>query len=584
MSITDLILPRSRKTVAWLGISPPVEGIQAFEERGFQVDSCTDEDLQKTEYLVGLAAVVFIQNAEKPLQIRRHLAAHAQQLLDYDCRIILRPASREIPLGSQIQITNYTSIITHTINDLRLPTARIYSTETGKPSDWQPIDDGDPPLPHARVFDTAVLWNDVANFIAAHPSGNAPRDAPYLKIDAKDKGGKDIKFDGTYPPDDPSNHDLPVDEKNEKKKGNNLNHGSELLLRRAFWDCKEVHLVAMTDGLSGVPVFRAFPEFALGQAGDGARGTRPYFVKIGDRKQIYDEYRNYVDYVGPYVPFHLGPHLVLERCCLGAEQGVIVGDLVDESESLRSCASDGRAALAIACLFNRTLHGWHSRFTEEPRSLVEIRDYRDKEYFPSAIPEARLILANGLGAKKSLAELRTLFERCSELKPVFVAPIHGDLHGANVLVRGIDAIVIDFLSHYKGPLVYDAACLEAGLLVDGFADDERDASEWLKSIMPLYDQSSLFGMPSYIHPKSPSAWFYACVRQIRLHARQMECVNGQYAAALAVILLKKSCKFKDFPERQASHRAAAYVIAERVLSRHFGNVQATKKPRTANKT
>lgn len=565
-------LVRARKVVAWFGRSAPDDERIALVNRDFVVESCTDENLQDPSYLAVLAAVVFTQDTEKPNQIGRPLEMHAQRLLNYDCRIILRPASKETPPGSK-NVTKFISVITGVINTLELPTS-LPELEAKKLNDWQPTGEGDPPFPRAHVFDTEIPCDDIANFITVHPPGNPPQNPLDLIIEVEDKDGNPINFDGKYPPDVSSNGNFPSGKKNK----NNLNPGSELLLRRAFWDCKKVHLVAMADGLSGVPVFRAFPELALGQAGEGSRGTRPYFVKIGDRREIFEEYKKYIDLVRPYIPFHLGPHLVLERCCLGADQGVIVGDLVDESESLRSCASDGRAALAIACLFNRTLHGWHSRFTRDTRSLVDIQDGRNKDYFPSGIPKDRALRVAELGAKKTLGELRELFNCCSELTPVLTAQIHGDLHGANVLVRGSDAIVIDFLSQYKGPLVYDAACLEAGLLVDGFLNDNRIPSDWLKSILPLYDQDSLFGISAHIHPKDPSAWFYACVRQIRLHARQMQFCEGQYAAALSAILLKKSCKDREFSyKHQASHRAGAYVLAEHVLLRHFGSMLATKK-------
>ena len=39
------------------------------------------------------------------------------------------------------------------------------------------------------------------------------------------------------------------------------------------------------------------------------------------------------------------------------------------------------------------------------------------------------------------------------------APMHGDLHGNNVRVRGGDAIVIDLASIASGPLVADLAGL-----------------------------------------------------------------------------------------------------------------------------
>lgn len=575
MAITVAKYQIQRKVVAWFGRPIQNDECMALKDRGFEVKAGTDSDMQDHVYLSLLAAVIYTQEPDKPNQIIPHIELHAKLLLDYDCRIILRSASKEISPETK-QRYDFLHIITSVIDSLMLPTASLPAPQAERLSDWQPMGKGDPPFPHAQVFNIDAPWCDVANFIFAHPPGNAPKSN--LVIDIKDKSGNDVKFDGTYPPDEPSSTISFVSDQNKKKNGTKLDRGSELLLKRAFWDCKEVHLVGMADGLSGVPVFRAFPELEQGQAGYGTRGTRPYFVKIGARNEIFDEYKKYVDLVRPYVPFHLGPHLVPERCCLGAEQGVIVGDLVDESESLRSCASDGRAALAIACLFNRTLYGWHSRFTKDTRSLVDIQDGRKKDYFPSGIPKDRALLVNELGAKKTLDELRELFNCCSELTPVLTAEIHGDLHGANVLVRGSDAIVIDFLSQYNGPLVYDAACLEAGLLVDGFLDDSRAPSDWLKSILPLYDEDSLFGISAHIHPKDPSAWFYACVRQIRLHARQMQSCEGQYAAALSAILLKKSCKDREFPyNHQASHRAGAYVLAERVLLRHFGSKLAAKK-------
>ena len=47
--------------------------------------------------------------------------------------------------------------------------------------------------------------------------------------------------------------------------------------------------------------------------------------------------------------------------------------------------------------------------------------------------------------------------------------------------------------------------------------------------------------------------------------------SKEYAAALSAILLKKCCKSRNLTEPHASHRAAAYVLAERVLLKHFGS-------------
>src|SRR5579871_4572086 len=142
-----------------------------------------------------------------------------------------------------------------------------------------------------------------------------------------------------------------------------------------------------------------------------------------------------------------------------------------ESEGLAQCAREGRAGSAIACLFNRTLAGWH-RFAQqeeqESSQLAKSLCHR----FPrmNARLELRLTRARELGATKSLVELRALFQRCVTT-PVLVGPIHYDLHAGNVHVRATDAIVIDFAAHNRGPLLWDAASLEASLLVDGFGDN-----------------------------------------------------------------------------------------------------------------
>jgi hypothetical protein len=519
-----------RRQVAWFEIEPPEDGKRAFEDRGFLVTSCVDSELIKPDYLAGLTVVVFTQHAEKALQIVKNLKDHARRLLNFDCQVILRPGSEELSREPQI--------LTNVIDELRLWTAWLPRKEAAKLKWWKPID-AVPPLPYALFCGTGVGWNHIANVVADNPPGPAP--APetvlHLTVHRMDEGGK------------MQNVVLPQD--------------SELLIRRAFWNCADVHLVAMDDGRSGAQVYRAYAELASGLYG---RWPLPHFVKIGDRRKIFAEYQNYEGYVRPYVPFHLGPHLMLDRCCLGADKGVIVGDYVEESESLRDCACEGRAASAIACLFDRTLLGWHRSAERKPYSLYKAL----KHHFPWHISKKRFARARALGATQTLKELGVLFKQCTSA-PVLIGPIHGDLHSANVRVRATDAIVIDFFAHRNYPLVYDAACLEASLLIEGFSDDKRSAEEWLESVGPLYEHAPLDGTLPYANPKSGSFWFYACVHQIRRYARQWECGRQQYAGALAVALLTKATKDLRMGEPGASRRAGAYVLAERILSVTFGS-------------
>jgi hypothetical protein len=326
----------------------------------------------------------------------------------------------------------------------------------------------------------------------------------------------------------------------------------------------------MIEGRSGVNVYRAYAELASGVHG---RWPLPFFVKIGDRTKIFSEYLNYEEDVDPDVPFHLGPHLTPQRCCLGANSGLIVGDFVEGSESLVDCARDGRAASIISCLFDRTLVGWHRGAQREEKEGCQLgKSFLGWFPRPNKLSPTRFDRARELGATKTLAELRSLFERCDST-PVLVGPIYGDLHAANVRVRSTDAVVIDFAAHRIAPLVYDAASLEASLLVDGFSQSgvqPANAKKWIQSIESLYNYIPLEEVPIHPNPKNPSCWYHFCVRQIRLYAREMEHGRNQYAAALALALLTKATKEWDAPEPEATGRSVAYVMAERVLLNTFG--------------
>jgi len=448
--------------------------------------------------------------------------------MDHDAKVfmkhalvILRPASPEL--------SEKPHIIANALVKLRIWTAGLPIDEATK-FKWQNPAGAVPPPPYAIFFASTVPWFTIANAVIANPPGPAPNAT--LKITPASVAAG-----------------LSVD--------------SRLLLERAFAVCADVHLEAIEEGNSGVSVYRAHAELAQGVLG---KWPQPYFVKIGNRFKIYEEYKIYEERVDPYIPFHLGPHLIRERCCLGASKGLIVGDFVEESESLRDCACQGRAAAAIACLFDRTLLGWHRSPTKVQVSISSGLS----ACFPRKIDHQRFARAEALGATHTLSQLRSLFDLCTS-EPVLVGPIHGDLHAANVRVRATDAIVIDFFSHRIFPLIYDAASLEASLLVEGFADDQRSIEEWQHSLESLYKTSLFDGTLLHPSPKDRSSWFHACVRQIRRYARQWECSDGQYAGALAVALLIKASRDKLVADPEASRRAVAYVFAEKVLVDTFGS-------------
>lgn len=516
--------PRDRAAVAWLGDLPPTDVLELFIARGFVTYPCDEDKLKNPSFLAGLSAVIFTQVPNHPRRVVKQIENHAKTLLDFDCQVIVRVVSAAVIPGQE-GTTSFVGLVATAVKKLKLPNAGIPILDPTLVAD--PAGKGDPPRPYVHIVDLAVSWPAIANGVASDTPG-APPKYEGLKITPE------MTLSPTH----------------------------ELLIRRAFADCSDIHLSPMDGGRSGVDVYRAYADLSKGTLGPW---PLPYFIKIGKRSKIFTEYQNYKAVVDPYVPFHLGPHLIEERCHLGANEGILVGDYVENSESLNTTAKNGRSAQAIACLFNTTLDGWYRFAVEKPVPLTEILRFPDFSKLA-----ARVACAKALGATTTPEQLEGVFARCAAATPVLMGPGHGDLHASNILVRASDAIVIDFLAHKNMPLVYDVACLEASLLVDGFAEDKRDIPIWLNSVTCLYNGAILDQTGGSTHPKDPSAWFFGCASQIRLYARQLERHKGQYAAALAIALLFKASKDGALADPENSRRAVAYYFAEKLLLGTFG--------------
>lgn len=516
--------PRARAAVAWLGELPATDVLELFVARGFVTYPCDEEKLNNPAFLAGLSAVIFTQDPAHPMRVVKQIRAHAETLLNFDCQVIVRVSSAAVIPGHE-GTTSFVGLVATALQKQKLPNAGISTLEPALVSGTAEV--GDPPRPYVHIVGPAIAWPAIANGIANDTPG-APPKYEGLKITSE------MTLSPTH----------------------------ELLMRRAFADCSDIHLSPMAGGRSGVDVYRAYADLSNGTLGPW---PLPYFIKVGQRAKIYKEYQNYKAVVDPYVPFHLGPHLIEERCHLGATEGILVGDYVENSESLNTTAKNGRSAQAIACLFNTTLNGWYRFAIEKPVPLTKILRFPDLSKLVARIDRAR-----ALGATTTPEQLEEVFGRSVTAIPVLMGPGHGDLHASNILVRASDAIVIDFLAHKNLPLVYDVACLEASLLVDGFAQDAREISVWLSSVACLYDGAILDQKGGSTHPKDPSAWFFGCASQIRLYARQLERHKGQYAAALAIALLSKAAKDGALAEPENSRRAVAYYFAEKLLLGTFG--------------
>ncbi len=530
-----------RKRVGFVG-DMPVEAVAALKARGYEAFELTASALYADGVLETMGSIVISQSAAEPQSIRKDLRTFADALT-HDCRIYIRHADDPIAYGK--------TLVLRFLGTLDLPASGFREDE--RPFLLGRAGDEVVPVyaPFAHIVAVPGDWSALANTIADNPPGQSPN--KNLKIEVTDDKGNPDK----------------------------LEPEQELLVQRAFWNCKLVKLFEKSDGLSPA---RAYEGFAY-HGENILAGEWPYrvMVKIGPRPDVAREYYKYRNLFLENVPFYLGPRLRLDRCVLGRSCGVIVSDFVADAQNIRDVARKGRGAAAIASLFNVTLVAW--RRAGKPNHEFKLNKFLvEKVIGTRTIPGHRAARMPEFGSKMELSQLVQAIEGVvpGNNEEVLIGMVHGDLHATNVLVRMHDAVIIDLERIEQGwPLLFDPASLEAGLFIDGFIKDKRSPKEILASIAHLYTRKAFDHDDHHCDPTDPSAWFYECARQIRMQAGQMELATHQYAWVLAALFIKKACQDRNFaPEdvvtfdtpagntdagREAI-RQLAYVIGEMIVT------------------
>lgn len=523
----------ARARIAFFKTLPGEGDLMRFRERRFVCGACTEADLLDADYVSRLDAIIFSQDPYEQSALTAVWRDTLPALLNHGVRVYVRIAP------DFDQNTTARKLVIEALVPLRVPLANITPAEREQIPPELREREHSALAPYVYIFDSGVDWVTIAHLVCDHPAGNA--------------ANRLLKVDGVVL------SNLAASDTEERL----------LLLQRAFSDCRTVHLQPMVDGLSGAPVFKAYASMNHGLAGDW-----PYlhFVKVGPRKKIVDEYDKYMGRALDYIPFHLGPRLRLDRCNLGATLGILVGDFVEGAEPIRDCAPAGRAGHAIANLFDRTLGAWRKQARRH--STRTLQQYLTDKWLDEAGAELRLPSHRAgrvldLRGDPDVAPLRSIFDRHAHGE-VLTGPAHGDLHATNVLIRGGDAIIIDFEKVEDDfPLLYDPASLEGGLLTESLAHDPRATKapdELLAAISPLYELEQLRKFVIHCNATNPLGWFYDCLAQIRSLSRHAATSAEQYAAVLAVCLIRKGCNTHAFPQANENLRAISFVLGQRILT------------------
>jgi len=329
--------------------------------------------------------------------------------------------------------------------------------------------------------------------------------------------------------------------------GSTLREEDLVLLRRAFSDCTQVRLQKMTTGTA--LVFQAFARLENSRIGPY---PLPLFVKLHKKRKIARELKNYRDSTTHFIPFNARPNLGFDRCLLGAERGLIVGDFVEHSDSLAELVRRGTAGLAVNSLFENALRGWRSQAYLQPGAIVVgplLQDGAIRSWDERAQQQAEsyAVEAKKQGALDTAAAIGALLDQLPNIRHRR-GTIHGDLHGENVRVRASEAILIDFAAVEDfGALVMDPAALETSLVLKCTASASHpfDETDWIELVRALYSLENLVKLPDVRAPTAPMNELWNVVRQIRRFGYSDQLTDLEYARAVAIQLLRHALRRRD---------------------------------------
>ncbi len=198
----------------------------------------------------------------------------------------------------------------------------------------------------------------------------------------------------------------------------------------------------------------------------------------------------------------------------------LVGDFVDDAVPLREALRSGNGIGALFSLFETSLRGFRLQpFADKAQPMTDVlKTFAEGLIRAGEVLSETVERAKQFGLKSEVTDLQRMVCEAAAKVPCIEGPCHGDLHPGNVMVRGGDAILIDFSSACKGPLTADPACLEVSLL---FGTDEYDKpdsfSGWQGFIDEIYGTSNTNLHPSslFVVQPGPFAWLRRSLRELR---------------------------------------------------------------------
>lgn len=318
------------------------------------------------------------------------------------------------------------------------------------------------------------------------------------------------------------------------------------LLQRAFHDCTDITLKRIAGGYSEARTFLIDAHLRASEAGPE---PEPFFAKLGASVKLQVESNRFREFAEHHIPWYLRPNFLRQRSIFGVKDAILVGSFVRGSHSLVEVARQGKGPELIRSLFEETLANLYRQpRTIEQNSSHALGNALAKFSNHGKIPQERTRAAAEIFGGDELDPQELWWKILSLPEQVWKnSSIHGDLHGENVRVRKMDAIVIDFAEACPAPASADLANLEVWLAFD-LANDQFSRDEWRAVIDELYLPRAVDASLNLDMNSQRLVWARDCVIEVRRHARVLMNSKDEYKRVLAVYLLRQA----SFPANPAN--------------------------------
>lgn len=410
-------------------------------------------------------------------------------------------------------------------------------------------------------------------------------DVPFIRLPAKSDFPETAQsiarqFPGRHP-------NLQLQIKGER---NCLTDEKIVLLQRSFSDYQSISVVKMPSGFSAT-VIKVFAEKVFAEREDQSKHAVPFVAKFDNHDNIKRELNNYKDYINHFVPFYLRPDIDLSRCFIAPTCaptcGIIVASFVDHSVTLLQAINLGLGSAALHSLFEETLGLWHHNSSPKEDILYL---FLQKGNSSDRVILERFADNKTLNAAKNIALLmdpetllmdpETLLGTIKKLPCArfLYGTSHKDLHAKNILVRGSDAVVIDFSRCDKGPILLDVATLDVSIFFDsaptppkcGDRSKEHQSAleeefrnkldEWQTVVCDVFSHETVLEVPPQKVRYEPFARHWASVRQLRRLALLDQRDKMEYGICVSIELFRRAM----FPDNNPTVAGYAYYLADRL--------------------